>query len=239
MRALLPILFLAGCEPGPNVETLVDSLQIVAAVAEPPEVAPMEPYSLTATVADPEEVGFEVLMWTCLEDLCESVLADVDGSAASATVVSVAPIPGWILACEPGLCDLDDARQRDLKDPFGWLQDLPLEGVSLVSRLPRLAEGTGERNENPVIEELPSVDKLDDVKPEDSVRLKFSVPGAETAWTYTTRGGFRRPSEDIASDGAVTVEWFAPKKSGPSELFVVFVDELGGSAVWEATATVR
>ena len=239
MRAILPVLLLWACEPGPNEETLVDTLQIVAAVADPPEVAVMEPYTLTATVADPAQEGFEVLMWACLEGACASVLADVEGSAAAATVFSVAPIPGWILACEPDLCDLDDPRERDLKDPFGWLQDLPIEGVSLVTRLPRLAEGTGDRHVNPVIVSAPRIEKLEGVRPEDSVRLTFSVPDAETAWTYTTRGGFRRPSEDIASDGAVTVEWYAPKKSGTVDLFVVFVDDLGGSVVWEATATVR
>ena len=239
MRVLLiPWIVLAACEPGPNEETLVESLQIVAAVAEPPEVAPFEPYTLTATVVDPEQEGFEVLMWSCLDD-CESVRPDVDGTQALATVASVAPVPGWILACAPGVCDLDDPRERDLKDPFGWLQTLPIEGVSLVSRLPRLTEDTGERHVNPVIEEVPSEDKLQDVRSESSVRLNFSVPGAETAWTYTTLGGFRRPSEDIASDGAVTVEWFAPKKPDTADLFVVFVDALGGAVVWEGSATMK
>jgi hypothetical protein len=238
VRALIPLVVLSACEPGPNEETLVESLQIVAAVAEPPEVAPFEPYSLTATVVDPVGEGFEVLMWTCLDD-CESVRPDVDGTQAAAMVASVAPVPGWILACAPGLCDLDDPRQRDLKDPFGWLQSLPIEGVSLVSRLPRLTEETEDRHVNPLIEEEPSEAKLEDVGAESSVRLTFLVPGAETAWTYTTLGGFRRPSEDIASDGAVTVEWFAPKKPQTAALFVVFVDGLGGSVVWEGTATMK
>jgi len=235
----LPLLVLFACEPGPNEETLVDSLQIVAAVAEPPEVAPAEPYEVAVTVVDPEATDFEVLVWSCLEDDCAAAPAVVDGSEAVTTVASVTPAPQWILACEPGLCDLENPRPQDLKDPFGWLAGLPIEGVSLVSRLPRLTETTGERHANPVIESEPDVGSLVDVRGEKAVKLHFVVPGAETAWTYTTRGGFRRPSEDVSSEGEVTVEWYAPNKAGESELFVVFVDDLGGSVVWQGTATVR
>ena len=65
------------------------------------------------------------------------------------------------------------------------------------------------------------------------------VPGAETAWTYATAGGFRRPSEDIASDGAVTVQWYAPEAPGEVDLYVVFVDDRGGAVLWRETATVK
>ena len=236
---LLPLFLLVACEPGPNEETLVDSLQIVAATADPPEVAAFELYTLTATVVDPADEGFDVLMWTCVDDTCDAVMASVDGSAAAASLTSAAAIPGWIMACAPGVCDLQNPRPKDLRDPFSWLQDLPFDGVSLASWVPRITDGTADRHTNPLIEVEPDLEDLLDVRGEGSVKLDFTVPGAETAWTYTTRGGFRRPSEDVSEDGEVTVQWFAPKKSGDAELFVVFVDELGGSAVWQGAATVR
>ena len=47
------VALLAACEPGPNPETLIEDVQVVAAVSEPAQPAPGEPWSLTTTVAFP------------------------------------------------------------------------------------------------------------------------------------------------------------------------------------------
>jgi hypothetical protein len=121
---------LAGCG-GPNDETLVDELRVMAVVAEPPEVAPGAETTLTVYVADPLDEAPEVMLWTCadLGDGCleaveptqgTTVGAPTDGTlvttrlapAAFAGVVgdgeTVIPIPTWALACVPGACPAID-----------------------------------------------------------------------------------------------------------------------------------
>ena len=237
--SILLLVALTACEPGPNSETLIDNLQIIAAVAEPAQVAPLEPFELNATVIDATDAGFDVLFWQCLGDECATINARVLDDEASATAVSPAPSPGWIMACAPGVCDLSDVPQRKLLDPLDWLQKLPQDGVSLVSWFPNVTEDTEDPLVNPVIEVAPDAEVVPEVAVEKSLVLDFVVPGAETAWGYTTGGGFRRPSEDIASTGEVSVEWFAPAKTGEEVLYVVFVNDLGGTVVWRGEASVR
>ena len=240
MRGLILVLvMLTACEPGPNVETLIDDLQIIAAVAEPAQVAPLEPFELKATVVDAKSTGFDVLFWQCIGDECAVIEPSVADDEATATVASPAPSPGWIMACAPGVCDLADVPQRKLLDPFGWLQGLPQDGVSLVSWFPNVTEDTVDPLVNPVIENAPDPEVLLEVAVEKSLVLDFVVPGALSAYGYTTGGGFSRPSEDIASTGEVSVEWFAPSKAGDEVLYVVFVDDAGGSVVWRSAVSVR
>lgn len=125
---LLPLLVACG---GPDEETLVDELRVMAVVAEPPELAPGASTTLTATVADPAGVDPDVLIWTCTS-LGEGCLeAALPGGGATAGRLSdgqlstprtapvelagvvgdgetVLPIPTWTLACAPGLCPVID-----------------------------------------------------------------------------------------------------------------------------------
>ena len=128
------ILLLAACG-GPDEETLVDELRVLAVVAEPPEVAPGAAVTLTATVADPTDEGADVMIWTCTDlgdgcleaadsDLGVTAGTPTDGTfvatrtapAALAGVVSdgetVLPLPLWSLACTPGTCPPLDLAQR-------------------------------------------------------------------------------------------------------------------------------
>ena len=236
---MLALALLAGCEMGPNPETLVDDVQVIAGVAEPLAVAPGEPWTLTTTVADPLERGAEVLVWSCLEEECTTVRAELDDERSVIPWVSVAPVPLWILACDPGICDLDDPDPADLQDPTAWMQRLPIEGVSLALRQVMITEDPVDmRPTNPLLEKEPLLDKLSGVKRGDQRTLKFNVPGATTAWGYSTAGGFSRPSEDVASDGSVTLTWFAPEDPGDVRLYVVFEDAEGGTSVWREDATV-
>ena len=61
------LIFALGCGAGPNDETLVDELRVLAMVAEPPEVAPGAESTVEVTVADPEGVGPDVIVWTCTD----------------------------------------------------------------------------------------------------------------------------------------------------------------------------
>ena len=241
LRFLFAALLLVGCEEGPNPETLVDDVQVIAAVAEPLAVAPGEPWTLSTTVADPKDRGAEVLLWACLEDDCAVERVAPEDEVASLDLVSTIPIPMWILACDPGICDLDNPRPADLKDPFSWMQRLPLEGVSLSTRQVNILEQPEDPSpDNPVIELEPTDNQLRDAQKGDSRKLEFAVSGAQVAWGYSTAGGFASPSEDIAEDGTVTLTWFAPEKRGTVRLYVVFEDdEFGGTVVWRGEVAVR
>ena len=146
-RALLGLtLLLSGCG-GPRPETLLYELRIVAAVAEPPEVAQGEPYDLTAIIADPTGEGGDWMIWGCLPDLgCAVERGELGIDEPTATVVAVAPAPVWVMACAPGACDLSAATDAQLEDPQAWLQDLPVSGVTLGSRLTRITEAPVEEH---------------------------------------------------------------------------------------------
>ncbi len=131
MKRILPLVFLAACGAGPQEETLLSELRVIAVVAEPPEVAPGEATTLTLTVADPLAAGADVVVWTCApiggvcleataHDLTDQVaLASLQDQQVQVTLRPSAllagalaeapdgvPLPLWILACEPGLCPL-------------------------------------------------------------------------------------------------------------------------------------
>ena len=130
---LLSALFLGACM-GPNDETRVVELRVMAMVAEPPEVAPGAMTTLTVHVADPLDEAPEVLFWTCadLGDGCleasepglgATVAAPVDNRISTTRMApppfagivgdgtTVIPVPSYALACAPDLCPpLDDAK---------------------------------------------------------------------------------------------------------------------------------
>jgi len=240
-RALLGLtLLLSGCG-GPRPETLLYELRIVAAVAEPPEVAQGEPYDLTAIIADPTGEGGDWMIWGCLPDLgCAVERGELGIDEPTATVVAVAPAPVWVMACAPGACDLSAATDAQLEDPQAWLQDLPVSGVTLGSRLTRITEApVEERNTNPVIDTEPETAVLEGVRREQEVKLPFVVPGAETAFGLATGGGFTMTEFDVADAGETELVWVAPEQAGDVTLYVVFDDGLGGSVVWERVVTVE
>ncbi len=240
MKKLLPLLtLLAACEEGPSPDTLIEDVQVVAAVADPPSVALGEPWTLTAHVADPKARGARVLVWSCIDDVCETALADLDDERAVIDVPAATPVPLWVMACDPEICDLDNPALDDLIDPIGWMERLPLRGVSLATRQVNLAEPDAPPTVNPVVDSTPPIARISAVERGDSRTLRFGVPGAVTAWGYSTAGGFSRPSEDLDSDGEVALTWFAPGQRDTPRLYVVFEDEQGGTTVWRDDAEVR
>jgi hypothetical protein len=127
------VMALAACTPGPNEDTLVDELRVLAVVAEPPEIGAGETADITVHMADPLGAGFDAIVWsclpgergTCLEDgtpLDQRVAVFRDGGETLSTTASAPaalaaflaegvdlPVPVWTLACERGLCPPLDA----------------------------------------------------------------------------------------------------------------------------------
>ena len=134
VRALCPLLVLTLACGGPNDETLIDELRVVAMVAEPPEVGPAETLELTTLTHLPEDAPIERMTWTCIFQ--GSGCAEAQGTELSTWVHLEAAntdaeqshtlevpallagfldeanpelrIPAWTLACDPGLCPLVD-----------------------------------------------------------------------------------------------------------------------------------
>jgi hypothetical protein len=124
-----------GCS-GPNPETLIDELRVVAMVAEPPVVLPGEPATVEIFVADPEDKGAGVFAWTCT-NFGDGCLEAAGGAQSVATrevvdgrvTLPLAPSPAlapivledpqspidataiWALACAGGAdCHLVDGH---------------------------------------------------------------------------------------------------------------------------------
>jgi hypothetical protein len=232
-------LLAAGCMAGPNDLTLIDDVRLVAAVAEPPSSIAGETYTLTSVIVEPFDRPVDVVVWWCLpEDLgpCEVHTPALEGDEAVATLTAALPVPVWIVACVDGSCR--DPSEADLRDPYTWLQELPLEGVAAASRLTRLTElPLAERAPNPSFVSTPP-DLLDPVLPEAEVPLQWQAEGATFASGLTTAGGFGQVNVEVGADGSVEKSWFAPAEPGPAELYLVLRDEVGGSAVWRGAATV-
>ena len=62
---MIGLSLLWACSPGPNPETLIDELRVVAAQAEPAEAAPGETLELSIWVADPDAGSGDLLVWPC------------------------------------------------------------------------------------------------------------------------------------------------------------------------------
>jgi hypothetical protein len=278
VRYAIAIALLAlGCGPGPSDETLIDELQVVGAIVEPPEIGPGEDATVEVVVADPLGTGADVLVWSCtgfgagcleapaplpewaavgsLED--EQLVIPWTASPALGALLEegeTAEAGLWVLACEPGLCAVidevraalddggaaPDALVADLADPFAWVADLPIDGVSLAQRsLVLSARPQEQRNTNPVIDVRR--DGPTTVSPGQDLELPIEVSDdgdtVELAFGLATGGGFGLPSFDVL-DGEAILRWYAPDETGEVDLFVVVNDGEGGTAVWRERALV-
>ena len=233
------LLALPACGMGPVDLTLIDDVRLVTAIAEPPEAAVDELVQLTAIVANPTSSAVDVLLWQCgpPELPCLTHHEVLQGDEVSSQFLPAFPV--WVLACRDGLCgDLAAPSEDDLRDPYSWLQSLPIEGVAAGNKIVPLTElPPEERHQNPVIVESPDV-PIDGVAPEAPEELSFRVPGGTLASGLATAGGFDKVSTDVSSEGDVTVSWYAPSDPGSAKLYVVFDDAYGGTALWRAEATV-
>lgn len=254
---------------GPNQETLLDELRVLAMVPDAPELAPGEATALRVRVVDPAETGAEVLVWTCTslgegcleeaEGRAVEVLAPTDGwveaqvaaPAALGFIASEEPVPliaAWALACEAGRCPLiDDVKAgREIdpdrwEDPLAWMGSLDMVGVSLaLNTLSVSTRGPDARHAAPTLEVQAA---LDPVAPEGTLTITAIASGAlgpeAQVWAYTEGGGFVSTSERPDEAGEVRFDWIAPDAPGEVPLYLVLVDDLGGSALWEGAGQVE
>lgn len=262
------LFMLVGCG-GPNDETLVDELRVLAMVPGAPEIAPGETTTLQTRVVDPEGLGGSALVWTCtytgetcLEDevgRSPEVLPLGDGrlstevvaSSALAALATEEPVPlvaVWALACQDGLCPILDAVEAgeavpadQWADPFDWMDELPMQGVSLATiSLDISTRPEGERHPAPSLSATPEIEATapGDTLPVDA--LAAGELGEEARiWAYATDGGFVSTDERPDASGAATLDWVAPESVTEAEAWLVLVDGLGGTALWEGALRVE
>ncbi len=220
---------------GPNLETRITELRVVAAKAEPAAAEKGEPFELVVWVADPLDRGGDVLTWSCVETLpCEPLTAEVPEAGETTPPIvqtrAAVPAPIWVLACAEGDCgDLDSPPEDRLRDPVEWLRDLPVGGVSAASRPPPISIDAS--LVNPTLVATPDV-ALDRGRSE--VELVFEVSDAETAFGYATSGGFETPQVEPDDAGRFTLTWFSDPEQESGEVFVVFTNPAGGTEVWQS-----
>lgn len=238
MRAL-PLVLLAACSAGPNDLTLIDDVRLIAAIADPPSSAAGETYTLTSVIVEPFARPVDVLVWWCLPEglgPCEVKTPELVDDQAITTLTAGLGVPVWIVACVDGVCR--DPSEAQLRDPYAWLQELPLEGVTAAFRLARITElPPEERAPNPVFTEVPEL-PTEAVAPGTEVELAWTAPGAAIASGVTTWGAFGAVNRLVSEAGNVAVSWFAPDEPGESRLYLVVDDDHGGTAVWRGSVQV-
>lgn len=177
------------------------------------------------------------------------------------SALSETPIPltqHWTLACERGVCPaLELARENPppdtadgerlqelLSDPFDFMADLPIAGVSLGLRtvLASTRSSTA-RLTNPTIACETETPKLSPgASAEFTCALTGSFTGFSGVWGYTTAGGWDGANQVITdvNEDAVTYTYFAPEEAaGEVALWVTAVDGEGGVGLWSGSVTVQ
>ncbi len=161
------------------------------------------------------------------------------GTFDTSTLPPPAPLVGaYTLACAPGVCPVIAKAQAgtldasDLADTTALMKSLPLQGTSLATRRIWLGSGVN-AHQNPVatLAEEPVAGS--------EVALRFTVSGSfgdePSAYGYAEGGAFDAGRYRIAEDGTVTLTWFPPEEGGLGNVYVVFNDGLGGTALWRRT----
>lgn len=187
----------------------------------------------------------------------QELLAQDDDIGGIGDIKSI-PVQVFALACPLNDCDLinrvRDALRRgrgpggsigqDLFDPTRWMVELPVGGVSLATKTLKVARPDREdRNDNPIVEARWMAASGDLLEMEEDVpyELAFAVDDPDRdkvyAYGYTTLGRFYDRSEKV-DDGIVRL-YLLPEQTGRGELWVVFEDDEGGTAIWSRPFRVR
>ena len=195
-----------------------------------------------------------------------AAVTTLDGSGVVSSEVTVSPalsafaattptalVASYTLACAPGLCPVfelagaeagtadGDALTVALADPFGMLEALPMEGVSLAALgLLVSSRGADERRQSP---QLTCAVDVPAVTPGGEVVVTCDVAGDfdddAGLWGYGTSGGFEAPSVAVGDGDTVPYVWFAPdEQTAEVPLWLVLIDGQGGLAVWEGAVAV-
>ena len=164
---------------------------------------------------------------------------DTGGGSDTSTLPAAVPLIGaYTLACAPGVCPVITKAQAgtleasDLADPTAMMKGLPLTGTSLATRRIWLGSGVNaHQNPQATLAEAPVVGS--------EVALRFTVTGTfgeePSAFGYAEGGAFDAARYRIEEDGTVTLNWIPPEEGGLGNVYVVFNDGLGGTALWRRT----
>lgn len=175
-RALaLAAVAVTGCNSGPNEETLVKELRVLATLSTTPEAQPGERVDLQSFVVDPDGEGYDVASWTCTTtgERCLEAAAEGggawDGLRAEASpeqpwfsssvlvppffaeFVDEQPLPliaHYTLACRPGRCralELALAEPAAGSDEADELAALLADPVDMMTDLPMQGVSLGLR----------------------------------------------------------------------------------------------
>jgi len=230
VRRFLLLALCAGCDGTVDPASVVDTLQIVSIVADPPAPAPGQSQTLKVVLADPQQVQPDVWLWQCgMAGCTQGVTVWSDGDP-----VVRWPAPEgeqlWGLACDPQWCPEPPSFEQMI-NPLATLTEIPIEAVSLVGRAVLMPLPSGPEVVNPTIVSVPEVE----LTGTENVELEFEVEDASWAWAYATSGGFLRNGVQLTKEGVARLEWVPPETAASGEVFVVFDNEEGGSAVWTQT----
>ncbi len=164
---------------------------------------------------------------------------DTGGGFDTGTLPAALPLIGaYTLACAPGICPVITKAQAgtleasDLADPTALMKGLPLTGTSLATRRIWLGSGVNaHQNPQATLAEEPVVGT--------EVALRFTVTGTfgeePSAFGYAEGGAVNAARYRIEADGTVTLTWIPPEEGGLGNVYVVFNDDLGGTALWRRT----
>jgi len=133
---------------GPVEETLVPELRVLAAIPDVPEAAPGEGLGVQVTAIDPDDAGYDALVWLCTptgppgapcleatSGTTDGWTARVDETGRAEGLTVPAALAGvlsdevpevqttvWVLTCAPGLCPLIDRAAAATDADSGWDQ---------------------------------------------------------------------------------------------------------------------
>lgn len=189
----------------------------------------------TVTTQVPDEAGW--------------VEVSVTASPALAAVAGPEPLPllqAFALACEADACPLLDAVDAGeavdaevWANPFDWMDELPLQGTSLAFTTLRVsARAPDDRHANPTVTAEPEADEVEVAGTlAVDVRVEGELGEEAKVWGYAEAGGFAMTDRRPGDDRQTRMDWVAPAEPGRVPLYLLLVDGLGGSALWEGSVS--
>jgi hypothetical protein len=202
---------LSACNSGPNEETLVDELRVLATLSTTPEAQPGERVDLEAFVVDPKDDGYDVMSWVCTttgEDCLEA--AATGGGAWDGLRAEASPDQPWFsssLQVPPFFAEFVDEQPLPLIFHY-TLACLPGRCAALELALAEPAAGSPEAKQLAALLADPA--EMMTTLPMDGVSLALRrltvstrAPGARVdnpTFSVTTEGGAPLPAELTAGD---------------------------------------
>ena len=211
-----------ACDGMPDETSLIDGVQVVTVLLDPPEVAPGASTDATLLVARPAGDPADVLLWSCtnLGDGClEAALppsqwleawstagthtrafAAPEALAAVVTDSVALPVSLWALACDPGVCGVVDEARAAIDAgavPASLAKDLA-DPFGLIGALPIEAVSLARRSLSVSANPTPNENPVIDLAPPEA-DYAVVARGAEVSLTWTVTD-----ETDVVADALTT-----------------------------------